>query len=623
METPPKKRKFPFLRTRWVVLIVIIAAGVAVWQWARPAAQDNRFAASFTAKKGDLEITVVEGGSLEAQEKVEVKSEVEGQTKILSLVEEGYFVTPEDVESMKVLVELDATEIRERQTQQELQYQNAYAAHAQAREAYSIQVNQNDSDMMAGELEVKFARMDFERYVGKDVADEIIAQLDSLNLLQDVEDTRAESAQSDAPKAVSSEEESGAEQAPAPSPAGDTSVTALPPLNLSLTAAEKWPIIDFEKYADVNRLGNGEAGQKLRKLEDDLVLNQKELALAESKLDGTKRLFTKEFVTKNDLEQDEMAVKRDSIQLDSSTTAKDLFLKYEFHKMAEKLMAEYIQATRKLTRTRQLAISKLAQAEAALRSAEANYELQATQRKKIQEQVEKCTIRATKPGLVVYGGGGDRWWDNEHIEEGATVRERQVIITIPDTTRMAVEANIHEAYVKLVNKGQKVRVRADANRDRLLTGEVAKIGVLPNSENRWMSPDVKVYETKINIDGSHDWLKPGMSAQVEIVAGVLEDVVYVPVEAVFNEAGKRVCYVKGLTGTDRREVETGDFNDSYIEIKKGVGEGDVVMLRSPEEGKSSDDAGEQKKDEKKKDKSEGGDPKPQAMNAPQRRGLAA
>jgi multidrug resistance efflux pump len=49
-----------------------------------------------------------------------------------------------------------------------------------------------------------------------------------------------------------------------------------------------------------------------------------------------------------------------------------------------------------------------------------------------------------------------------------TVRERQVIITIPDTTRMAVEAKIHEAYVKLVDKGQKVRVRADANRDRLL-----------------------------------------------------------------------------------------------------------------------------------------------------------
>jgi HlyD family secretion protein len=622
METPPKKKKFPFLRTRWVVLIGIIAAGAAVWTWARPAAQDSRFAASFTAKKGDLEITVVEGGSLEAQEKVEVKSEVEGQTKILSLVEEGYFVTPEDVESMKVLVELDATEIRERQTQQELQYQNAYAAHAQAREAFSIQINQNDSDTMAGELEVKFARMDFERYVGKDVADEIVAQLDSLNLLQDEDDARAENAEADAPKAVSSEEESTPEATPVASPASDTAVNALPPLNLSLTAAEKWPIIDFEKYADVNRLGNGEAGQKLRKLEDDLVLNQKELALSESKLDGTKRLFTKEFVTKNDLEQDEMAVKRNSIQLDSSTTAKDLFLKYEFHKMAEKLMADYIQATRKLTRTRQLAISKLAQAEAQLRSAEANYELQATQRKKIQEQVEKCTIRATKPGLVVYGGGGDRWWDNEHIEEGATVRERQVIITIPDTTRMAVEANIHEAYVKLVNKGQKVRVRADANRDRLLTGEVAKIGVLPNSENRWMSPDVKVYETKINIDGSHDWLKPGMSAQVEIVAGVLEDVVHVPVEAVFNEGGKRVCYVKGLTGADRRDVETGEFNDSYIEIKTGVEEGDVVMLRSPEEGKSTEDASDQKKGEK-KDKPEGGDAKPQAMNTPSRRGHAA
>ena len=67
-------------------------------------------------------------------------------------------------------------------------------------------------------------------------------------------------------------------------------------------------------------------------------------------------------------------------------------------------------------------------------------------------------------------------------------------------------------------------------RQPLLTGEVTKIAVLPNSENRWMNPDVKVYETNINIEGNNDWLKPGMSAQVEIVAGVLNDVVYIPLD---------------------------------------------------------------------------------------------
>jgi multidrug efflux pump subunit AcrA (membrane-fusion protein) len=149
--------------------------------------------------------------------------------------------------------------------------------------------------------------------------------------------------------------------------------------------------------------------------------------------------------------------------------------------------------------------------------------------------------------------------------------------------------------VKLVGKGQKVRVRADANRDILLEGEVVKIAVLPNSENRWMSPDLKVYKTEINIGGTYDWLKPGMSAQVEIVAGVLKDVVHVPLQAVFNEDGERVVYVSGLTGPTRRVVETGEFNDSFIEVKSGVTEGEVVLLRAPEH-----DGGQDEKDKDKK-----------------------
>jgi len=53
--------------------------------------------------------------------------------------------------------------------------------------------------------------------------------------------------------------------------------------------------------------------------------------------------------------------------------------------------------------------------------------------------------------------------------------------------------------------------------------------VLPDSQNRWLNPDLKVYLTTITIDGTHDWVKPGMSAKVEILVDRLADVVYVPV----------------------------------------------------------------------------------------------
>jgi hypothetical protein len=152
------------------------------------------------------------------------------------------------------------------------------------------------------------------------------------------------------------------------------------PIDVTFPSRESGPI-DFEKYADVSRLGNGEAGQKLRKLEDDLVLQQKELGLSESKLDGTKRLFGKEFVTKNDLEQDEMAVKRNSIQLDSSETVEGPLSQVRVSQDGREATWPTISRRSASSSARGSPPSpKLAQAEAQLRSAEANYELQAQQR---------------------------------------------------------------------------------------------------------------------------------------------------------------------------------------------------------------------------------------------------
>ena len=162
------------------------------------------------------------------------------------------------------------------------------------------------------------------------------------------------------------------------------------------------------------------------------------------------------------------------------------------------------------------------------------------------------------------------------------MRERQAIITIPDMTKMSVRVKIHESYIKKVKKGQKARITVDAFPDTVLEGEVTKVGVLPDSQNRWMNPDMKVYLTTITIHGTNDWLKPGMSAKVEILVNCLANVVYVPVQAVSPLEGKQVCYVATAGKPECRTVEIGEFNDEFIEIKSGLKEGERVLLRPVE-----------------------------------------
>ncbi|HHY85676.1 MAG TPA: HlyD family efflux transporter periplasmic adaptor subunit [Verrucomicrobia bacterium] len=611
-------RHQPFWR---IALAVVVIAAAALF-WFKRGAGSAQDAPTFAARRGPLEIIVTEGGSIQALEAQEIKCEVRvgyQGAKILRIVEEGYLVTEEDVKNGKVLVELDSSELQKQIVQQEIQYQSALATLTDAEQNYEIQLGQNDSDLKAAEQKVRFARMDFDKFLGDKVTEQIVRELGLDRYLaeattNDVTDTaNAEVAVHRSPSAATPvmPVDGTAVLANLPN-AGELVAlagavvprdgTALPPADLPVVtppqsgqgapAPQPEPLrstrtfrIDFTKYADIDLLGDGEAMQRLRKLEDDLRVAEKELQQAATTLEGTKRLFEKGFVPRTEVTRDEIAYESARLKVQTAQTAQALFLKYEFIKLAEEALSKYVEAVRELDKARRVAVSKLAQARARLNSARGQYEIQERQLKDLQDQLEKCTMRAMKPGLVVYGANRDDgviYASQEPIREGATVRERQAIITIPDMTRMAVSVKVHESYIKKVKKGQKARITVDAFPDQMLTGEIIKVGVLPDSQNRWLNPDMKVYLTTVAIDGTHEWIKPGMSAKVEILVNRLEDAIYVPVQAVVPEEGKHVCYVMNGLKPERREVQTGEFNDNFIEIKSGIREGERVLLRLPE-----------------------------------------
>ncbi len=541
---------------------------------------------SYRVQRGPLRITVLEKGEVEALESQEIKSEVRGETKIISIVDEGYRVTEEDVQNKKVLVELDSSELKDRLTQKEIEFQSTLASLTEAQEQYQIQLKQNESDIKAAELEVKFKRMDLEKYLGSELALDLLDRLGIKEITaEDVEEedraARAEQSTPAAPPADST----GAQSA-SPSETESQAPEAIQ-VEVVLTAeAQKLrDSLDFRELAKDARLA-GEAVQKRQKFETDILLAEEDLSTARDTYEWTAKLAKEDFVTETQRRQDEMAVTRSEIALESAKLAQQLFVTYEFPKQAETLLSDYEEALRGLSRTVKKARSQIAQSDAQLKSAEARYSIEKQQRDELVEQIEKCTIVAERPGLVVYGGGDSRYYyygSREPIQEGATVHERQPILTIPDMTKMALKVSIHESSIQKIQKGQKASIVIEAFADKALTGEVSKMGVLPEQESRWMNPDLKVYETTVVIDGSHDWLKPGMTAKVDILIEELNDVLYVPIQAVSTFEGKRVAYLAQLgREPEKRIVETGQFNDSFIEVKNGLNEGDEVLLIQPE-----------------------------------------
>lgn len=568
-------------RLRLAIGVVLLL--VFVWWWRSGGAKEQLV--TFAARKGDLDITVLEGGSVQAAESQQIKCEVRvgyQGTKILKLIEEGYMITEEDIRTNKVLVELDSSEIQKQTVEQEISFQSTAASLTDAQQNFQIQLAQNQSDIKAAEQKARFAMMDFSKFLGSDGANEVLKTFDF-----DF-DATLKSARDELAAAVA--EPSAAKDSSAATNIVNSSGST-PKTQKVTDLLSHNGIVDFSPYAKIEVLGDGETKQKLRKLDDDYQVAIKEMSQAKTTLDGTKRLLDKGFATRTDYQRDEIAYENSRLKVQTAETARTLYLKYEFQKSAEETLSKVLETFRELDRSRKSSVAKMAQAEAKLKSAQGQYNVQLRRRKELQEQADKCLIKATKPGLVVYGRAGmDMMYygGEEQIREGASVREQQVIITIPDLTKMQLKVKIHESYIKKVKKDQKVTMKVDAFPDQRLQGKVTQVAVLPDSQNRWMNPDMKVYLTTIEIDGSYDWLKPGMSSKAEIFVNRLTNVVYVPMQAIAPEEGKQYCYVSAGLKQDRREVTTGEFNDEFIEVKKGISPGDLVVLRPASENEGKD-----------------------------------
>ncbi len=511
----------------WIVAVVVFA-GVGMFLLLggisdRSSGGSHNSLELFAVRRDNLPISVTESGDIEALNSKDIKSEVEGRATIITIVDEGSYITEEDVNNGKVLVELDSSQIKEKLVRREIEYLSAEAKLSESTESLEIRKKQNESDIKGGQLKLKFALMDFQKYVGQVIAEEVYKQI--------TDDANS--------------------------------------------------VIDMAVLLEHPDL-SGEALQKLRDVISDIDLNKQELVQAESTLEWTKKLYGKEYVSRSDLEADELKKNRREVSLEKAYTAKELFLKYEFPKELEKLLSDYEEAERELERIEARARSELAQAEAKLKSSEALFLVQKERLEKMQKQLAACVIKAPTPGQVVYASSmGSRWRRrNNPIEVGAEVNERERIISIPDMSVMKVEIKVHEVWIDKVQPGQKAEITIAAFPDRAFTGEVLKKAPLADRQ-RWFNPDLKAYATDVRIDGTHEYLKTGMSAKVTILIDELGDVLIVPIQTVINQEGKKVCYVAAGKGTERREVETGAFNNDFVEIKSGLTEGEKVLLNPP------------------------------------------
>jgi multidrug efflux pump subunit AcrA (membrane-fusion protein) len=285
-----------------------------------------------------------------------------------------------------------------------------------------------------------------------------------------------------------------------------------------------------------------------------------ELQRARDTLEWSKDAFEKGFRTASQVRSDELALERAQIQRREADTMRQRLEKFAAPRLINNLEA------------------KSAAIRSDLLAQEESLNIEANRLKRLKENIENCTLRAPRDGVVVYANQSSGWGRTEtQIMEGATVRERQPIINLPDPNNMSVRVKINESKISYIYPGQRARILIDAFHEQPVSGTVAEVTVIPAPANGPIS-DVKIYNAVVKIDiGGFEGLRPGMTAEVAFHVEDRENVTRIPTGAIRWVADEP--YVAKSNRDNQLgwvKVELGKIGPHFAEVHSGLEPGDRV-----------------------------------------------
>lgn len=182
-----------------------------------------------------------------------------------------------------------------------------------------------------------------------------------------------------------------------------------------------------------------------------------------------------------------------------------------------------------------------------------------------------CTVltRPVSVGQAVSGSGG--------FNSGTEV------LTIADLNEMIINAHINQADVTRLAVEQQVDVEVEAVPGLKVVGTVERIAPQATIKN-----NIKGFATRILLRNVDKRIRPGMTANIRIPVASADNVVSVPLAAVFTDidqetgARDRYVYVRRGGQFERRPVQVGISDLFYAEIQKGLESGEVVALEVPQ-----------------------------------------
>jgi HlyD family secretion protein len=316
----------------------------------------------------------------------------------------------------------------------------------------------------------------------------------------------------------------------------------------------------------VVKLDTTEQVYKLREAQADAAEAEQHIAQARAQMDAQKEEDSYALLkARSDVRLAELEVRRNPLVAEITAKQNDMAL---------------AQAREHLAQLQKNLVNHEATNQAAIATQEAARSKSEVQVATAKQNIDAMSVAAHRAGYValkqaitnmMYPG-----MVLPRLQVGDAVRPGMAIAEIPDLTTWEVVATIAELDRGHLAAGQQAEVRIVPVPEHPFAGRIKDLGGTTGP------PWDRHFDCRIALESAAPELRPGMSARIVVTTEVLQNVLWIPAQALFDKDGKTFVYVKAGTGFAPRDVKLVRKSESQAVIT-GLSEHQTISLTNPEE----------------------------------------
>jgi RND family efflux transporter MFP subunit len=178
-------------------------------------------------------------------------------------------------------------------------------------------------------------------------------------------------------------------------------------------------------------------------------------------------------------------------------------------------------------------------------------------------QINKTIITAPFDGIV----------SKQDVKEGEVAQSDVPIITLSSRDAFKIEAYASEIDVRNIHVGDASQITLNDGSGRSFDAEITSIDPTEDTVN-----NISNYKVTLNFREALSDFRSGVGASVSVAAKNKNDVLLIPGDTIFEEAGKKFVYIPKDGLREKKEIQTGIYGaDGTVEVVSGLSVGDNVF----------------------------------------------